>query len=360
MKRWLIPLLSILAVILYAVPCLAISNAPAPFSINHVYGYTNAIQTGDMMFLIDFTVEYNNVITTTITDTVTTTSTTTSVITTTAIPDETIDTTYLVRLTSGDGTTEYYDAKPYGFFNNGFDEGLVAIYLSASDVASLGLTTSSPLKVWLSGNPTANWDSTPIPSTSSTSIMWNNQPSSVNITQYEITQQILNEAKILQNAWNDTTNYTLYQSAPSGGFQLSTQGQAYFSAVVPYISVISSNILGSYSPQVTINKNIWTQTAQGSIDSLTHGTILDLSPLAITLGIAPRLLTSVLWIALMIFIIVIMTQVVKSYKPAMIFSFPLIVCGALIGWLPWQLAIGLGFFMGVMTWYVLTWEKSVA
>ena len=356
MKKWLIPLLSIFAVILYAVPCLAISNTPLPFSINHVYGYTNAIQTGDMMFLVDFTVIYNNVITTTIT----TPTTTTTVITTTAIPVDTIDTTYLVRLTDSTGTTEYYDAKPYGFFNNGFDEGLVAIYLSASDVASLGLTTSSSLKIWLSGNPTASWDSTPIPSTSSTSIMWNVQPSSVNISQYEITQQILNEAKILQNAWNDTTHYTLYQSSPSGGFQLSAQGQAYFGTVVPYLSTISPNILGSYSPQININKNIFTQTAQGSIDALISGTILDLTPLATTLGLPRRLLSSILWIALMIFVIVIMTQAVKSYKPAMMFSFPMIVLGTLIGWLPWQLALGMGFLMGVAVWYVLTLEKSVA
>ena len=354
MKKWLIPLLSIFAVILYAVPCLAISNNPLPFSINHVYGYTNAIQTGDMMFLIDFTVEYNNVIPTTIT----TPTTTTSTITTTVIPPETIDDTYLVRLTSGDGATEYYDAKPYGFYNNGFDEGVVAIYLSYYDVATLGLTTSSSLKIWLSGNPAADWTGGSPPSISTTTIVWNNQPSSITITQKEITQQVLNEAIILQNAWNDTTNYTLYQSAPSGGSLLSTQGGAYFSTVVPYLSTISPNILSAYSPNITIKKNIFTQGAQSQIDSLISGTILDLTPLATTLGIPRRLLTSILWIALIIFVIVILTQAVKSYKPALLFSFPMIACGALIGWLPWQLALGLGFLMGAMTWYIFTYEKS--
>jgi len=356
MKKWLIPLIVILTVILSAVPCLAISNTPTTLTLNGVNGYTNVIVNGDMMFLIGFTVKYTNTITTT--DTLTTTLTVTT--TTPVIPEDTIDTTYLVRLTSGDGLTEYYDAKPYGFFNNGFDAGMVSIYLSASDVTTLGLTTASSLKVWLSGNPLASWDSTPIPSISTTSIIWNTQPSSIAITDAEITLKLITEAKVLQNAWNDTTHYTMYQASPAGGFQLSTQGAAYFSTIVPYLSTISPSILATFNPSVTIKKNAFNVSAQGAIDALTGGTILDLTPLATTLGISRRLLSGVLWVALMIFVIVLLTRAVKSYKPAMLFSFPMIVCGALIGWLPWQLALGMGFMMGTATWYIFTYEKSIS
>lgn len=333
--RKLIPLLlALFLLIVFAIPAYAIDNTPDTLSINAIEVYDNAKEVDDWVMFVDFTVDYAS------------------------SPTERINDTYIIRFTSGDGTTTYATATPYGYFDLGWARGVVGFYVSAADVTALSLTWEGTYKIYLEGNPTADWDATPVPLTSSASFSWH---ASDNIADARdlITAKILYYAQTLTYDWADE-DYVLYTPSSLGGFMLSTAGHAYFTATIPYLQDIAPDILAASQPEMEFINREYSSGWQGTIDAYIAGTIFDLDDLATSWGISTRVLTSALWLAATILLIILMTRKINSFKPAILLAFPLIVCGALIGWIPVVAAMCIGFLMSVASWFILTWDKSSA
>lgn len=316
-------------------PVLAIDYTPSAIEINSVDVYDNAIETGDMMFFTDYTLTY------------------------TVTPTEPISDTFFVKLYDSLGV-EIVAVTPYAFFENGYNRGIVVMYFTAAEVTSLGLVWEDPYEMRIMGNPSASWTGTPpIPVSSTyTTFTWRlTHP--VSTQRGVIAQRIQSFAQTLTAAWADT-NYVLY-TIQSGSIYLTSVGQAYFSIVVPYLTTIAPNILQNVQVTQTIIKRDNSGSSwQTSIDAFTHDTVFEKPRLYLgtLFGVSGRMVTGVLWLIAMLFIIYKAAKMVNSYKPAMLLSFPLLVFGCLVGWMPVLVGLGFGFFCGVLTWYTFTYAQS--
>lgn len=333
--RKLIPLLlALFLLIVFAIPAYAIDNTPDTLSINAIDVYDDAKEAGDWAIFVDFTVDYAS------------------------SPTDKIDDTYIIRFTSSDGATTYATATPYGYFDLGWARGVVGFYISAADVTTLGLTWEGSYKIYLGGNPTADWDAPPVPSTLSSSFSWHASDTVADAIEV-ITSKVLHYARVLTTKWADA-NYVLYTSSSLGGFILSPTGYAYFNAVIPYLQEMTPSILSASQPEMEFINREYSSGWQGTIDAYIADTIFDLDDLATSWGVSTRVLTSALWLVATILLIILMTRKINSFKPAILLAFPLIVCGALIGWIPIVAAMCIGFLMAVASWFILTWDKSSA
>ena len=121
--------LATLGLILIASLALAI-DSPDALQINSVYAFQHCLETNDQLYIVEYSIDYdpNN-------------------------PEENITEAYLGRLI--DGVDELKAVAPYAYYDEGYDEGIFAIYFSSSD---------SNLPTWegiytmkLEGNPTLTW-----------------------------------------------------------------------------------------------------------------------------------------------------------------------------------------------------------
>jgi hypothetical protein len=334
-KKRLIAIVGIL-IILFTLgsPVLAIDYTPSAIKIWDVDVYANAVETGDMIFFVDFTITYAL-----------------------PLPTEPISETFFVRLLDSTGV-EVTNVVPYAFFDNGYNRGIAVMYFNAT--AALSLTWGGSYSMKLAGNPSATWTGTPpIPfSPSVTTFNW--KPTYAVSTQRGlIANKILAYASTLTGVWADV-DYVLYTTQSGKGY-LTSVGQAYFSIVVPYLTTIAGNILQNYQVTPTIIKRDTSGTSwQTSIDAYTHDTVFEKPRLYLgtLFGVSGRMVTGTLWLVAMLFIIYKASKMVNSYKPAMLLSFPLLVFGCLVGWMPVLVGLGFGFFCGVISIYVFSLEKS--
>ncbi len=341
MRRLLASLLLVSAIIFgLASPALAINNSPSTLVVSRVDKFQNVLETGDLLFFSDFTVSYN------------------------VTPSETIDTTYIMRLLSSTGV-ELTHVAPYAYWNNGYARGMTAMYFSAASATALGMTFGGSYRMRLDGNPSASWSAMPIPQSTEVSSFTQWSANTTAAADLLVTGQIKNYyAPLIQAAWiSQGFTSTLYGQSAVGAFLLTSTGVGYFSAVFPYLSQVCPSIMPSVStdPQIILHPTNTRPTLQQVIDNFYTGTVFDLSGLAtLWLNGQTRVLTTILWLVVMIVVIVGIAGKVRSYKPAVLVSFPLIIGGTLLSWVAVTFAIFLGFMCGVLTWYVFTYEKSVA
>jgi hypothetical protein len=333
-KKRIIAIVGIL-IILFAIgsPVLAI-GAPTTIVIKGVDVYQNAVETGDMIFFVDFDLTY------------------------TVLPTEPVSETYFIRLLDPTGV-EVSNVTPYAFFDLGYNRGVAVLYFNAT--AALSLTWGGAYSMKIAGNPSATWTVSPIPfSPSWTTFSWKTI-NPVSTQRGVIANKILAYASTLTGIWADT-DYILY-TVQSGQGYLTSVGQAYFSIVVPYLTTIAPNILQSQQVTPTIIKRDNSgQSWQTSIDAFTHDTVFEKPRLYLgtLFGVSGRMVTGVLWLVAMLFIIYKAAKMVNSYKPAMLLSFPLLVFGCLVGWMPVLVGLGFGFFSGVISIWVFTMNQSTA
>jgi hypothetical protein len=229
------------------IPVLAISTSPTTITINHVYAYENALELNDMLFWADYTT-----------------------------PTEAISSAYNLRLVDSSGT-EIKSKAPYAYFQNGFSQGLCAIYFTAAEVVSESLTWGSVLYYMrLDGNPTASWSGGgSIPSASpivSSSFSWKTT-TTVGATQALIEPDILVEAQSLQTKWA-STSYILITSV-LGASKLSNTGEAYFGNVLPTLSALAPDVLLSATETLNIipDPTLPTDTYSTGTIAVTNGSI---------------------------------------------------------------------------------------
>jgi hypothetical protein len=343
MKRLLIKNLIILVVVvtsllLSVVSVAAISTSPVQITLNQVNVYKNCLKSNDMLFWADYTLTYAST------------------------PSEAISSTYIMRLVNTGTSTDIRDSLPYAFFENGYNEGLVAIYFSADEVTA-GMVTwnSATYYMRLDGNPSATWTgggSIPVSNqVQSGAFNWKTS-TSIGTNQAIITPDILSEAQILQNTWNSLTNYTLLTTTASNGLKLATAGEAYFTNVLPGLPQLAPSVLTSVAQ--TYNYVTTTPPPTTTIANNMSGSPLDLTNAAAALHVGGMWLGILLTLGIIAFVVVECVREVNSYKPFILLTLPLIYVFTRIGWFPLWLTILLGIAAGFSIFYVFWYEKSTA
>lgn len=302
-------------------PVLAIA-APDTIQINAVYVYQHCVETDDQLYLVDCVLDY------------------------TVNPDENITEAYLVRLMNG--AVELRSVAPYAYYNDGYDRGLVAIYFSAGDAPAW----EGSYTIRLVGNPTLSWPGSPPSSSVSTFDLWSIS-TSIGSTQNELAARVLYFADLLEIQWG----VDLIETAASGSY-LTSYGQDYFINAIPYLSIIAPGVFSGSMSAAEFETRTYTQTYSTSLRTALIGTPLDFTDLADALGIEVMFVSSILYLVVMAILLYYATVKIRSYKPALLLSAPLIVVGALLGMLPLLLAIIMGFFCVMAIAYAFFYQKG--
>jgi hypothetical protein len=346
-KFWRLVIALILVVSLavgITLPAYAISPSPTTLQVNQVDVYENCLETGDMLFWIDYTVQYSSV------------------------PTELISTTYIVRLINSSTGLDIRDDVPYPFFNSGYSEGLAAIYFSKADVTSLGITFQPSTNLYyivISGNPTANWvGGTTIPSSQhyeSVNFLWKSS-TTIGQNQSIITPDLLAFGNKLDSYWNNLATYQLVIPTVNGGYLITSQGQQYFSAMLPNLSLLVPNglLTPANSALILVTTHPVSTPFAKSIGSDYAGSTLDLTNAANALHIGGMWLGIILTLGICLFVIMHGTKEVNSYKPFIILTLPLLYVFTRIGWFPMPLTVGLALFSAFSLWYSFFYEKSIS
>lgn len=333
-------ILRILAVVLIlvlltfsiVVPVSAISHEPTLLQLNQADAFQYCLESGDMLIFVDFTVTYDD-----------------------PQPTEPISDTYILRMMSG--ATEIVSTTPYAFFNNGYNRGVIAIYLTKDEVTTAGLVWGGAYSFKLDGNPLATWTGAVPSATQLNTINWS-AATTQGATRLVVEAKIRALASSLQTAWN-SSSYILLANYASGGVLTST-GESYFSVIIPNLMAIAPGILSSSSVETEyIDRNYGTDTADAIQNDLT-GTPLDMTNLAGVLysELDPIVITSILALGVLVFIAIKTRDSTKSYKPIVLISIPVIVVLTKMGWISMTITILLCFVAGLMIFYTFFYEKS--
>ena len=328
--RWFLPLLlALMGVFMFVTPCLAISP-PDDIDILGVWAYRNCRETGDQLYLVEY--EIND----------------------SPTPSETVTEAYMVRLMDGNTTLSY--VYPFAYHNKGYDKGVAAIYFSSADPPDW----DGPYIMELLGSPFSEWEGE-LPSVLYFPFdLW--QDNDKDITQVLVGSRIIWLAEELEADWGDN----MVETSLTGKQVLTTYGAGYFTNVVPYLSDIAPKIFpeGSQSmPTTIVSPEIPPEQERTDYaDSLVSGIIgtpLDLTPLANTLGVSRGALTAILYYAMVLVLLVVVTRRIGSYRPAMLFGGFLMIVGSFVG-VPLIAAI-LGGLMGLgMIGFTIFYKPSSA
>jgi len=324
--------IAILWLLLVVSPALAAIASPDDLQINSVYVYQHCIETNDQLYLVNYFIDYDPDADPATDDN----------------PDENITEAFLCRFM--DGADELKAIAPYAYYDEGYDEGIIAIYFSASD---------PDLPVWegaytieLTGNPTLDWGGDP-PSTSvSVFDLWSGSDS-IAETRDELAARILYIADQLESAWG----VNMVDSTGTGAY-LSEYGEAYFTNAISDIQVMAPKAFagGTTSPEWE-HKELPATYAEERATSL-DGTPIDLTALADWWGIERMWTSSILFILGGILLLYSILSPTGNYRPLVLLSTPLIVAGGYLGLFPLLLTVLLGFAAFAISIFTIFYHPS--
>jgi hypothetical protein len=253
LKSSIAAILIIILSVISSLPVMASIASPDTFQIQDVQVYENGRESGDQLYLVTYYIHYDSE------------------------PDETAEELFILRLLDGTGS-EITSTKPYAFYNDGYDLGVMAFYLDADDAPDY----EASLTVQLTGDPLADWTSD-VPVTTTDGIIWTTGESAE--IREIISTRVIYLASTLEQAWT-----TEMITTTQGTTILSDTGAAYFLRVVPYLDTLAPYALGQYTftpdfPDVDVTDNDYADDLEAGID----GTILDLSPIIRSLPAEARL-----------------------------------------------------------------------
>lgn len=330
LTRWLLPIFAVGVVFLMATPVLAIDD-PDSMSVNAVYAYRNCRETGDQLYLVDYTISYN----------------------VTGNPDEDAGQAFLCRLL--EGSTELRAVSPFPYHDDGYGRGVAAIYFSAADAPGW----EAAYTMELVGNPFLDWSGTPPSDTESTFDLW--QDNDIAITHVVLSSRIINLAEELETAWSVDM---VQQDTQTGEYTLTIYGAAYFSGVVPYLTDVAPSVFVSDEIQTGVTEieiddvDMSTEYAD-ELETGIIGTLFDMTPLADEFGVGRGVLTALLYYGIVLFALITLSIRMKSQKPLMLLSIPLVILGAFVG-VPLVTTILAGFISLAYIAYTMFYKPSSA
>jgi len=316
-----------------AIPVYAIDD-PLVLTINSVYAYQHCLEDDDQLYIVDYTVSYDD-----------------GNPATEDNPDENITEAYIVRLMNG--AVELGSTAPYAYYDEGYGRGIASIYFTATEVTDLSITWEGAYTMELTGNPTLAWGGA-IPSTSvGTFDLWSSSASQ-GATENELGARVLYFADLLELAWS----VDLIESGATGSW-LTSYGEDYFTNSIDSLQTLCPNIFSAslsspVYPERDTHPPAYATTLRGAI----VGTPLDLSAVAAIAGLPTIWFTTFIFIGIMAVAAFGIGKASGSMKPAVIVLASLVPVGVLIGWLDLVVAILMGFAAIVAVAYVFFFEKS--
>jgi len=324
-------IVALLSAGVFVTPVYAIAP-PDSLQINSVYAYQHCLETDDQLYLVQYTIYYapegeesTN-------------------------PDENVTEAYLVRFM--DGAAELKSVAPYAYYDDGYGDGIAAIYFSASD-PNLP-TWEGAYTIKLEGNPTLAWDPD-IPSTSVAAFdLWSSS-ASITETQDELTARILYLADQLELEWG----ISMIDTTGTGSY-LSGYGEAYFTSAIPNIKAMAPNAFagGTSSPDWSAKEPI-TDYAEDRAHS-TDGTLLDVTAIAEWWGVSRMWTSSLLFVCGAVFILYTMLSPSGNYRPLVFLSIPLFIAGGYLGMIPMLFTVLIGFFAFALSLWLMFYHPSSA
>lgn len=318
-----IVLFSVVLLLLSAAPALAIDK-PDTMMINHVWVYRNCLETGDQLYMVDFTVDY------------------------TANPSQDISETIICRLKNG--ATELAATTPFPYFDDGYERGVVAFYFNPDEAPAW----AGAYTVQLFGNPLLSWAPEVPELSTSTFDLW--QDNDIPVTLQVLSSRVLWLAEEISKDWD--TTYSLIEYASTGNF-LSTEGQEYYGNVIPSFAQVAPYSLADRTIPLDAERREYSQDYAGDLETDITGSVFDLSDLGTAFGMNRGSITALLYYAVVILFMVMIVRQIGDYKPIMLFSVPCVILGAFIG-VPLLITVMAGFICLVMTGYALFYSSSGA
>ncbi len=305
LRRWLLPpFVAVLAIFTMLTPVLASINPPDSISINSVWVYRNCKETGDQLYIVDYTIDY------------------------TVTPNETAAEAYMCRLLQSNTTLAY--ASPYPYHDKGYGRGVVALYFSASAAPAWQSNFTS---IELLGSPFCDWNGT-LPSytvVSSSFSLW--QDAEPTVQKVAIAGKIIYLATILETEWTEDMTST----SDNGQIVLTPYAASYFVNVIPYLGDIAPSVFpGGQSPGTSVTEPDTLPDTSGQdyatwLASIIAGTPFDLTDLAADFGVSRGALTAILYYGVVVLILVVVCRGLGTYKPMMFFALPFVIMGAFLG-----------------------------
>jgi hypothetical protein len=295
--RWFLPtLLALVGLLALAAPVAASTPVPDELEIQEVVVYENYHVGYDQLYIITYYIGYD------------------------PLPRDSANKLFLFRLFD-DTDSPVAIVRPYAYNDKGYGMGVVAFYLDPDDA----LDWESNITVYLTGDPLVDWDGS-IPSTSTTIVAWNTGTTTE--VKNLVAAKILTLAAELEQDWGITLTAT-----SAGTTALNSEGQAYFQAVIPYLTETVPYVIGRYvfGPDYPIDPKPAPDTYANSLMEAVAGTIFDLSGPARSMGITQGQLTAIIYYPFVVFFIVLLIMKAGLRKGAMLLAWPFVVAGAFFG-----------------------------
>lgn len=292
-------------------------NLPTSYSIVNAVGFQNLAETGDILILVKYSIVYPSG----------------------GVPAETVSQAWNVRWLYN-GVTEITAANPFSnpYFENGYGDGAVGLYLSASDVVTQNVTFgSSNYTVSLERNPAVetSWNGTPPPPVS-LAISWNTSTDQQNA----LLISIITLANSFRTDWGLTFNLQTSN-------QLTSDGENYFLGAIPNLRQLCPRVFSSYTISPTYRKRTFNLAYAATLRNQWVGTFLDLTAPATDWNLDPIWLYGGIW-TIVLFAAVWGVSSISNSNRGIYWTVTMgVAVGSLIGFLPW-LALGVDAIIAVI------------
>ena len=252
MKRIISKAVVLAACLILLMPAIALAiDDPDDLQVLAGYVFDDLLEEGDVGILIDYFIDYSI----------------------TGNPTETTNEAYLGVFVDTDGITQLKATAPFPFDDMGYGRGLIWIYFSATEAATIDRADEALYKIWLTGNPTLDWDAEP-PKVITGISYWQHVDTNTSML---LALRIMSLAKAFGIAWTET----LYEETPLGA-RLTAMGEEYFTNAIPNLRFMAPGIF-SAGTSVPVQEDLDYSTAFGATIEDGTGT-LPVTPLVLVEG----------------------------------------------------------------------------
>ena len=327
-------LVAILAVVLFiffglmpAKPVMAAIAQPTSLSIDQVEVYRNALELNDQLYLITYTIEYG------------------------VNPTEgTAKDLYLVRLLNGG--VELGSVPCSAFFDDGYDTHVISIYFDSASAPAWDVAYT----MYLQGNPTLDWAGGVPPSTNMNTFSLWYDGGTVAATSTRLTIRLRVVAQDLESDWGGATD--LIEIIATGAV-LTAEGEEYFSSVINKLRTITPDLFADSMVAVSYTEEVYTQTYATTLATRLLGTLFDTTNAAAGFSLSRMWFNSLVWFFLVIAPIGLgVIKFTASFRPVLLVTVVLVPVGALAGFIPLLVAVGLTFALGLIIIYAYFYQKT--
>jgi len=223
------------------------SSTPTIESFN---AYRNVLETGDFLLIVYENTPY------------------------TGTPDRAYSQSFVWRLESVDGTTDYAFTTGYSYDNSGWGYNVVAFYFDAADVVSIigADYWEKAYKVQLSGTPAAYDD--PPTYTYTVGVSDYSALTDTDEVKTAVANRIMEIAADLDNKWGVAAAYSLIYSGEVGEV-LSIYGQSFFRGAIYGVQAMAPSIFSVSISNVNVDDRTWTTTYTTELESQYTGTYFE-------------------------------------------------------------------------------------